>query len=61
MPNETPIVITGFMGTGKSTVAPLVAQRLNRPFIDLDALIEQQTGRTIADMFTEEGEAAFRR
>lgn len=61
MPNETPIVITGFMGTGKSTVAPLVAQRLNRPFVDLDALIEQQTGRTIADMFAEEGEAAFRR
>nr|WP_290670100.1 3-dehydroquinate synthase [Ardenticatena sp.] len=57
---ETPIVITGFMGTGKSTVAPLVAQRLNRPFIDLDARIEEQAGSPIAEIFAQSGEAAFR-
>ncbi|MGB0384396.1 MAG: 3-dehydroquinate synthase [Ardenticatenaceae bacterium] len=53
------IVITGFMGTGKSTVGELVAQKLKRAFIDLDALIESKAGRTIPELF-EEGEATFR-
>ena len=48
------------MGTGKTTVGRLLAQRLARPFIDSDALIEERDGRSIADIFAEEGEAAFR-
>ncbi|GIK29420.1 MAG: shikimate kinase [Chloroflexi bacterium] len=54
------IVLTGFMGTGKSTVGRLVAGRLKLPFIDTDALIEARTGRTIPAIFAEDGESAFR-
>ena len=59
------IVITGFMGTGKTTVGQLVADKLNRPFIDLDALIETKAGRTIRQLFEEgkqtlQAEATFR-
>ncbi|MBA3533902.1 MAG: 3-dehydroquinate synthase [Ardenticatenales bacterium] len=53
------IVITGFMGTGKSTVGQRVAEKLNRLFIDLDDLIEKMAGRSIIDLFAE-GEAEFR-
>lgn len=55
------IVLTGFMGTGKSTVGQIVAARLNRPFVDMDSVIEQRTSRTIADIFAAEGESEFRR
>lgn len=48
------------MGTGKTTVGKLLARRLQRPFIDTDALIVERDGRTIADIFAQEGEAAFR-
>lgn len=54
------IILTGFMGTGKTTVGQLLAQRLQRPFIDTDALIVEKDGRAIADIFTQDGEAAFR-
>ncbi|MBK9053483.1 MAG: 3-dehydroquinate synthase [Chloroflexi bacterium] len=54
------IVLTGFMGTGKSTVGRLLAIRLGRGFVDTDALIEARCGRTIAQLFAEKGEAAFR-
>lgn len=53
------IVLTGFMGTGKSTVGRLLAERLGRPFVDTDALIEQRHG-PIPDIFAEHGEARFR-
>jgi len=49
------------MASGKSSVGHLVAQRLGAAFLDVDALIEAKSGRRIADIFTEEGEAAFRR
>ena len=49
------------MGTGKSVVGKLLASELNRPFLDLDEKIEKEAGRTIAQIFAEEGEAAFRR
>lgn len=54
------IVLTGFMGTGKSTVAALLAQRVRRPLVDMDRVIEQRTGYTIPQIFAEYGEAAFR-
>jgi shikimate kinase len=56
-----PVVIIGFMGTGKTTVGRLVAARLQRKFVDLDDLIVQAAGRPIADIFREEGEGGFRR
>lgn len=55
------IVITGFMGTGKSTVGSLVADAIGWSFVDADDEIESRTGRIIADIFAEDGEAAFRR
>ena len=55
------IFLSGFMGTGKSTVGPLLATRLARPFLDLDVLVVARAGRVIADIFRQAGEAEFRR
>jgi shikimate kinase len=55
-----PIVITGFMGCGKSEVARALARRLDRPMADLDHTIAQQQGRTAAQLIVAEGEPAFR-
>ncbi len=55
------IVLTGFMGSGKSTAGPLLAARLGWRFIDADEVIEALAGRRIAEIFAQEGEAAFRR
>ncbi len=49
------------MGTGKSTVAPLLAEALGWAFVDMDALIKQREGRTIREIFEAAGEAYFRR
>src|SRR5579871_6349487 len=54
------VVLTGFMGSGKSTVGPLVAARLGWRFIDADDVIEAEAGATIAEIFRRDGEAAFR-
>ncbi|MEL7060041.1 MAG: shikimate kinase [Acidobacteriota bacterium] len=54
------LFLWGFMGSGKSTVGRLLAERLGRPFIDLDARIEARLGRIIADVFAADGEDAFR-
>ncbi|MFQ3565569.1 MAG: shikimate kinase [Aggregatilineales bacterium] len=54
------IVITGFMGTGKTTVGKQVAVRLGRRFVDTDALIAKRAGMSIARIFAEQGEPAFR-
>jgi shikimate kinase len=54
------IVLTGFMGAGKSTVGKLVAERLGWPFADSDHFIEARAGLTIAEIFRRDGEAAFR-
>src|SRR5215217_4570481 len=56
-----PIVITGFIGCGKSVVARALAQHLNVSFVDLDESIAARTGRTSAQLITEDGEPAFRR
>jgi len=55
-----PIVITGFMGCGKTEVARALAARLNLPVLDLDAEILQQHGRTAAQLIDQDGEPAFR-
>lgn len=54
------IILIGMMGTGKTTVGRLVAERLGFRLLDLDAEIERIEGRTIPEMFAEEGEAYFR-
>jgi shikimate kinase len=54
------IVLTGFMGSGKTTLGPLVAARLGWSFIDVDDVIEAEAGVTIAEIFARHGEAAFR-
>ncbi len=54
------IAIIGFMGAGKSTVGRLVAERLGKPFIDLDVEVEREAGLSVADIFTREGEKGFR-
>lgn len=48
------------MGSGKTTVGPLVAERLGWRFIDVDDVIEEEAGCTIAEFFSENGETAFR-
>ncbi len=55
------VVLTGFMGSGKTTVGHLLAERLGWEFHDLDNEIERRTGRTVPQIFAESGEAAFRR
>lgn len=54
------IVLTGFMGSGKSTVGPLIAARLGWRFVDVDDVIEAEAGAAIADIFASQGEGAFR-
>ncbi|KRC49131.1 shikimate kinase [Nocardioides sp. Root79] len=48
------------MGAGKTTVGRLVAEALGVPFADTDAVIEQRAGKSVQDMFVEDGEPAFR-
>lgn len=55
------VILVGFMGTGKSVVGGLLAERLGRPFVDLDKRIEKAAGRPVARIFREEGEPGFRR
>jgi shikimate kinase / 3-dehydroquinate synthase len=55
-----PLILNGFMATGKSTVGALVAQTTGRPFIDLDRALESETGASVESLFATRGEAAFR-
>lgn len=55
-----PVVLVGAPGSGKSTTGVLLAERLGVPFADVDAEIERRTGRTIAAIFADDGEPAFR-
>ncbi len=54
------IILTGFSGTGKSAVAPLVARALGWQAIDTDTVIEEAAGKPIAAIFREDGETRFR-
>lgn len=54
------IFLAGFMGSGKSTIGPILANTLGWDFYDLDKVIEKKQGKTIADIFYEKGETIFR-
>ena len=54
------IVLFGYRGTGKTAIGTILARGLNVPFLDTDTLIEQESGRTIPDIFREDGEERFR-
>jgi shikimate kinase len=54
------IYLIGYMGSGKTSVGGPLAKRLDRSFFDLDKLIEEKTGKTIQQIFEEDGEAVFR-
>jgi shikimate kinase len=62
-PAELPrnVVLTGFMATGKSTVGRALAERLGWRFVDTDEQIVARCGRSVAEIFARDGEAAFRR
>ena len=55
------IVLTGFMGTGKTTVGKRLARRLSWQFVDIDSLIVSSAKESVANIFSEHGEAVFRR
>jgi shikimate kinase len=55
------IILTGFMATGKTTVGKGLAEQLGYAFVDTDELIAERSGQTVAEIFREKGEAAFRR
>ncbi len=54
------IILVGFMGSGKSSIGRLLHQSLGYQLIDTDRAIEEQTGKTITDIFSQEGETTFR-
>src|SRR5262249_54254618 len=58
--NPQGLALVGTRGTGKSTVGRILAERLVRPFLDADVELEARLGRTIAAIFAEDGEPAFR-
>ncbi len=55
------VALVGFMGAGKSSIGQRLAPMLKRPFVDLDAMIESEAACTISEIFSQEGEAGFRR
>lgn len=57
---DQPIYLVGFMGCGKSTIGPVLAREMKRPFHDLDGLIEKEQGKTITAIFETRGEPFFR-
>ena len=54
------VILTGFMGTGKTAVAEILAKKLGFIFLDTDLTVEKETGKTITEIFEQEGEASFR-
>lgn len=57
---KTNVALIGFMGTGKTAVGKVLAEKLGRKFVELDSLIEQKAGKSIPDIFQQDGETAFR-
>ncbi|MDR4508004.1 MAG: shikimate kinase [Candidatus Brocadiaceae bacterium] len=55
------IILVGFRGTGKTTIGKILAQRLHKKFVDSDERIERESGKTIKDIFAENGEKYFRK
>lgn len=60
MTEQRHLILTGFMGVGKTTVGRHLASRCQRPFVDLDDIISQRTGQSIPALFADKGEAGFR-
>ncbi|MBL9091854.1 MAG: shikimate dehydrogenase [Planctomycetaceae bacterium] len=58
--DDEPIALIGYRGTGKSTVARLIAERIGRQQVDADVELERRAGKTIAEIFADDGETAFR-
>ena len=54
------VYLTGFMGSGKSTIGPILANTLGYGFVDIDKAIEEQTGKTVKEIFKDHGDAHFR-
>lgn len=54
------LVLVGMMGVGKTTVARVIGERLGRPVIDTDAVLEAREGRSVREIFADDGEPAFR-
>ena len=54
------VILTGFMGTGKTAVGEKLAKRLGFQFLDTDLMVEEETGKSITDIFETDGETAFR-
>jgi len=57
---KTNVALIGFMGVGKTVVGKALAEKLSKEFIELDALIEQKAGKSISEIFQQDGEVAFR-
>lgn len=57
---KKPLILIGFMGTGKTTVGEALAHRLKLPLVDTDQEIEKKTGKSISKLFQEYGEEGFR-
>jgi shikimate kinase len=57
---KTSIALIGFMGTGKTVVGKRLAEKLGKEFVELDARIERKAGKTIPQIFQQDGEIAFR-
>lgn len=55
------IILLGYMGCGKSTIAKLLANKLNLPYLDLDEIIEKRTNSSVNKLFSEKGELYFRK
>lgn len=54
------LILIGFMGAGKTSVGEQLAERRHRTLIDTDRLVEEMAGKTVAEIFEQQGEAAFR-
>ena len=57
---KTNVALVGFMGTGKTVVGKVLAKKLNKGFVEMDSLIEQKAGRSIPEIFQQDGEVVFR-
>jgi shikimate kinase / 3-dehydroquinate synthase len=57
---ERHLALVGFMGAGKSTLGPLLAERLARPFVSVDSVVEERVGSPVSEIFELRGEAEFR-
>jgi len=58
---KTNLALIGFMGVGKTAVGQALAEKLQRKFVELDSLIEKKAGKSIPDIFQQDGEEAFRK